>query len=85
MTAYTLPLHTQALVQAERAGPSGPKASGVKVEWPRLGTRRGAQPANPTAARRGALDLLRAIPQGQVPNLGLISAPTQRIEIFVRR
>lgn len=40
--------------QAKRAGPSGPKTSGVKAEWPRFGTRRGAQPANPTAARRDA-------------------------------
>ncbi|AIJ46629.1 hypothetical protein O987_12530 [Comamonas testosteroni TK102] len=45
-------MHTLAFVQAERAGPPGPKASGVKAGWPRFGTKRGAQPANPTAARR---------------------------------
>ncbi len=33
-------------------GPRGPKASGIKPGWPRLGTRRGAQTARPTAARR---------------------------------
>lgn len=51
------PLHIPASGQVERAGPdqqAGPEASGVKAEWPRLGTRRGAQPANPTAARREA-------------------------------
>src|SRR3546814_18355958 len=47
-------MHTLAVVQAERAGPRGPKASGVKAGWPRFGTKRGAQPANPTAARRDA-------------------------------
>src|SRR3546814_10403519 len=47
-------MHTLAFVQAERAGPRGPKASGVKAGWPRFGTKRGAQPANPTAARRDA-------------------------------
>src|SRR3546814_9123637 len=50
-TAHTRPMHTLAFVQAERAGPRGPKASGVKAGWPRFGTKRGAQPANPTAAR----------------------------------
>jgi len=46
--------HSRFSWQAKRAGPSGPKTSGVKAEWPRFGTRRGAQPANPTAARRDA-------------------------------
>lgn len=32
-----------------------PEASGIKAAWPRLGTRRGATPASPTAARRDAL------------------------------
>jgi len=47
-------MHTLAFVQAERAGPPGPKASGVNARWPRFGTKRGAQPANPTEARRDA-------------------------------
>lgn len=32
-----------------------PEASGIKAAWPRLGTRRWATPASPTAARRDAL------------------------------
>ena len=51
------PLHTPAVEQAQRAGTdqrAGPKASGIKAEWPRFGTKRGAQPASPTAARRDA-------------------------------
>jgi hypothetical protein len=32
----------------------GPETSGIKAGWPRLGTRRWAQPASPTAARRDA-------------------------------
>jgi hypothetical protein len=40
--------------QAERAGPQGPEASGIKAGWPRFGTKRGAQPASPTAERRDA-------------------------------
>ena len=34
--------------------PQGPEASGIKAEWPRFGTKRGAQPASPTAVRRDA-------------------------------
>lgn len=34
-----------------------PKASGIKAEWLQLGTRRGAQPASPTAVRRDALTM----------------------------
>src|SRR5690606_28681899 len=56
--AHTRPMHTLAFVQAERAGTPGPKASGVKAGWPRFGTKRGAQPAKPTAARRDARMLL---------------------------
>ncbi|HBP5774812.1 hypothetical protein CAY91_17015 [Pseudomonas aeruginosa] len=41
-TAYTRPLPTPAFVQAECAGPQGPKASGVKAGRPRFGTKRGA-------------------------------------------
>ena len=51
------PLHIPAAGHVDRAGREqhpGREASGVKAEWPRLGTRRGAQPANPTAARREA-------------------------------
>jgi len=57
-TAHTLPLYTLAFGQAQRAGPdqrAGPEASGIKAEWPRFGTKRGAQPASPTAQRRDAL------------------------------
>ena len=45
--------HSRLSGQAERAGPRGPEASGVKAEWPRFGTKRGAQFANPTAYRAG--------------------------------
>lgn len=40
--------------QAEHAGPHGPEASGTKAEWPRFDTKRGEQPASPTAVRRDA-------------------------------
>jgi len=35
-----------------------PEASGIKAGWPRLGTRRGAQPTSPTAERRDAIALM---------------------------
>jgi hypothetical protein len=45
--------------QASRAGQEPakrrPETSGIKAAWPRLGTRRGATPASPTAARRDAM------------------------------
>ncbi|MAZ69788.1 MAG: hypothetical protein CMK45_04270 [Porticoccus sp.] len=34
--------------------PYGPEASGIKAGWPRFDTKRGAQPASPTAVRRDA-------------------------------
>ena len=41
-----------ALTASGARRPEGPEASGIKAAWPRLGTRRGATPASPTAVRR---------------------------------
>ena len=75
------PLHTPAVEQAQRAGTdqrAGPKASGIKAEWPRFGTKRGAQPASPTAARRDGIGLVSRYSAGAntepQPELGTSSA-----------
>lgn len=77
-TAYTPPNAHTRLWQAERAGPRGPKASGVKAGWPRFGTKRGAQPANPTAARRDARMLLSGL-LARLPLLDLQPRPLGRL------
>ena len=47
--------HSTASMASAARRPGGPQASGIKAAWPRLGTRRGATPASPTAVRRDAL------------------------------
>ncbi len=51
----TAPLHPCHGLASGARRPSRAEVSGIKAEWPRLGTRRGAQPASPTAGRRRTL------------------------------
>lgn len=50
--------HTPPATSGKRSAQAGtqgrPETSGIKAEWPRFGTKRGAQPASPKAARRDA-------------------------------
>ena len=62
--------------QAQRASPQGPEASGIKAGWPRLGTRRGAQPASPTAERR---DARNTVSRSEVEN----SCQLQSLSVFL--
>ena len=66
--------------QAERAGPQGPEASGIKAGWPRFGTKRGAQPASPTAARRDAWMI--ELPPSHLENSAAITLIVQRDDDF---
>jgi len=45
--------HSTASTASGARRPKGPEVSGIKAEWPRFGTRRGALPASPTAATPG--------------------------------
>jgi hypothetical protein len=89
------PCHLQSR-QAERAGPRGPETSGIKAGWPRLGTRRGAQTANPTAVRRDAAPRSESEalppPRGKPParpNAGALSDHLQlgktRMQAYITR
>lgn len=47
--------------QAERAEPTGPQASGVNAEWPRLGTRRSPRTRRRSAGTSGRHDRLLSV------------------------